>query len=392
MAADQTTANAFDAELNSIQAAIVNDQNTYQIYTSDVATWNTTVNTQSALVTRETWAVDGLSFSEAVAWTLSAATGLASALAGGVADTVLGIPVVEVVAAEDKDIINVDAQVENVAAGILSLAAASTQFEATADGLTLSTDEGKLSTYSQDQAQAYAQWQADLDTETAVAAAFNVAEQAATSESITAQQDEAVAQADSALVQAAAIQQAQTSGAIATATAQPLNVNGGPLTITGEPPSGTSATNLTISSPISLGYSISSITANGSAWTITTSAATGFTQGQSVTISGVTPAAYDGTWTVQNAPTPTAPDTFTIAATANPGSTSGGSVAAVLAGATIDGNGSPVTVSANFRPRPGRSAGAFVVSPGTRCGRRAGRELRRDHPVPGFVGFAQCGR
>ena len=73
--------------------------------------------------------------------------------------------------------------------------------------MTQDTDQ----TDHEDLDQSYAQWQADLDSATAVAAAYDVAEQAYTSEAITAEQDQAVAQADSALVQAAASSQSGSS-------------------------------------------------------------------------------------------------------------------------------------------------------------------------------------
>ena len=189
--------------------------------------------------------------------------------------------------------------------------------------------------------EAYAQLLADEDTLTAVAAAYSIADQAAVSEAIIAQQDQAVAQADSALVlaasEAAAQASAQASAAtVANATAQPLTVNGGPLTITGEAPSGSNVSNLTVSAPITIGYSISNITANGTVWTVTTTAPSGLAANASVTISGVTPTAYDGNWTVASASTTTAPYTFTITSTTNPGPAGfGGTAATVPAAASI---------------------------------------------------------
>ncbi len=254
------------------------------------------------------------------------------------------------------------ANILNIAGSEVSVESAAENLTVYSDGLTLNNDNGNDQMAHDNVDQAYAQWQADLDTETAIAAAYNVAEQAATSDAITAKQDQAVAQADSALVQAASAASsqasaqtqasAQASAAEATATAQPLTVNGGPLTITGEAPSGSNVTNLTVSAPITMGYmgySISNIAANGNLWTVTTTAASGLATSDSVTISGVTPTEYDGTWTVASASTTTAPYTFTIASTINPGPAGyGGTAAAVVAGINFNGNGSPITVSANI--------------------------------------------
>ena len=363
-AADQTTANAFQAELNSIQVTIATDQNTYQADVTATNAESNTVDSESNTVNNETWAEDGLSEASAVAAVVAAyAQKIAIPFfiaAGPLAD----IPVIGEslagAAITAGGLIDQGADAFNTDSAVFNLAAANLEIAITAESITLGNDQSTLTDDQLAQTQAYAQLLADQDTETAIAAAYNVAQQAAISEQVVAQQDQAVAQADSALVQAASEASAQNAqserpgerpgnrGRHRQRHGAPLNVSG-PLTMTGEAPSGTSVTNLTVSAPITIGSSVLSITANGSTWTITTATASGFSAGQQVTLSGVTPTTYDGTWTVNSAPTGAAPDTFSIASTTNPAPGSGGNVAAAPAGSvTVDGNGSPVTVSANI--------------------------------------------
>jgi hypothetical protein len=382
-AAEQTTADAFLAELTSIQTAVGTDRQTYQ---SDVtATNNATsiANTAQNTVNYDTLVIDGLDLTEGLTWTIAGALGLAGSILTVTGDVELAIPLGFATASVtllSANSMNIAANTFNLVAAAASLASASEAYTLYHDSQTLSTDASTAAADQSAQDVAQAQLQADMDTETAVAAAYNVAQQAALSDAITAKQDQAVAQADSALVQAASTQAQEASAltaatiASATATAQPLTVNGGPLTITGEAPTGNNVTNLTVSAPITIGYSISNLNANGTAWTVTTTAASGLAAGDPVTISGVTPAAYNGTWTVASAATTTAPYSFTITSTTNPGPAGfGGTAAAVPAGVTLNGNGSPTTVSANITApgsidliEPAAAAGGdnLSVSPG----------------------------
>ena len=69
--------------------------------------------------------------------------------------------------------------------------------------------------------------------------------------------------------------------------------------------------------------SISSIVGNGTAFTVTTSAEHQFSPGEAVVISGVTPSAYNGNWTILATPTTT---TFTVTSALTNSYTSGGIV------------------------------------------------------------------
>ena len=358
-AAEQTTANALQAELNSIQTAVANASETYQTDLQAENQADNALNADQNQVNYDTEVANGLNLASAITGELSAVTSLGGDLLQLGGDAALAIQLVgnEVAAPIYivADTVATIADLENFVSATANLASASENITLYNDTLTLNNAANTDQTAHDSVDQSYAQWQADLDSATAVAAAYDVAEQAYSSEAITAEQDQAVAQADSALVQAAASAQSgsssgsQSSSPQSTATTDPLTVNGGPLTITGEAPSGSTVTNLTVSAPITLGNSISGISANGTNWTVTTTAASGLAQGQSVTISGVTPAAYDGTWTVTGTATTSAPYTFTIASTANPGPAgSGGTAAAIPAGITLDGNGSAMTVSANI--------------------------------------------
>ena len=106
----------------------------------------------------------------------------------------------------------------------LGLVGATLSIVAYAEGLTLNNDNSAVEGDGDNEAQAYAQWQADLDTQTAVTAAYNSVEQAYTNE-------EVIVKADAVIVTAAQIASAQATAAlVGTAGPLPLTV-AGPVTI-----------------------------------------------------------------------------------------------------------------------------------------------------------------
>jgi hypothetical protein len=385
-AADQTTADAFQAELNAIETTVSADELTYQNDVTATNAANSLVNADQNTANHDSQKINNLSYAAAIFSTVSASVGLLADGTVAVGDD-LGAEGEETETAGEAFVLMGDgigllADLANIVSAGLYVASAQEAFALYNDSNTLSKDSGTAATDQSAQDVAYARLLADQDEVTAVAAAYGVAAQDAGSEAIIAAQDQAVAQADSALVLAASeTSSVQASGqtvaaSVANATAAPLTVNGGPLTITGEAPTGSNMTNLTVSTPITLGYSIASIAANanGSAWTVTTTAASGLAAGESVTISSATQPAYDGTWKVASASTVTAPYTFTISSKLNPGPAGyGGTAAPVAAGITLDGNGSPMTVSANItapgtvalvEPETGSGGDNLSVSPG----------------------------
>jgi hypothetical protein len=338
-AADQTTANAFLAELNSLQTSVANDQTAYQ---NDVAATNSAQNAYDSLsnkINAENEAVNGLN-------EVQAGLNVAAAVSGFVADFYLvDAGVVEALPGAGPELaapptvqsgtIHAIADSLNLAAAVTGLTVASLEYQVTADENTLGNDQTALAAAQSAQTQADAQLLADQDTETAVAAAYNVAQQGAASEAISAQQDQAIAQADSALVLAAsALSSALTSASAtaATATAQPLSVTG-PLTVTGEAPqSGSGTTGLAISAPI------------------TVNTATGVTAPAGVTLNG------NGNSLTVSANV-TAPGPIALSA---PASAAGGGELSVSSGATIQSNAA-ITLSATGN----QGSGATVVLDGT---------------------------
>jgi hypothetical protein len=275
-AADQTTANAFQAELNSIEATVTSDNLTYQNAVTATNAAQATVNKDSNTLNALTWTVDALGEADAVTWLVSAGFLLFGESSSIAAWTTAADPVTEplaaIIGAEASTSETVGGTLNLVAAG-LGVAAASMEFAVTGEAITLGNDQTTLTNAQLAQAQAYARLLADQDELTAVAAADGAAAQAAVSEAIIAQQDQAVAQADSALVMAASAASAQASvqavaASVANATAQPLTVNGGSLTITGEAPTASGMTNLTVSTPVTVGSGGATLNGNGSPMTV----------------------------------------------------------------------------------------------------------------------------
>ncbi len=367
-AADQTTANAFQAELNSIQTTVANDQNAYQADVTATNIANNTANSEQGTVNSETNKENNLSLASAISFVSAATldllgtstkeTELSVALLGGLAGPE------EALAFEAGDTpLDVASAVLNEASAATALAAAGLSYTLTNDSKSLADDEATAATDQSDQDVALSRLQADLDTETAVAAAYNVAEQAAASEAITAKQDQAVSQADSALVQAASAQaqaasaQASAANVASTATAQPLSVTG-PLTITGEAPqSGNSNTGLAISAPITVstspgGSTLAGLTLNGNGSSLSVSA--NISAPGPIALQAPASAAGGGDLTVNSGVTIQSNSAISLSATGNVGTGAG-------SGATVTVNGTLGAPSATINADQGNDT--FTITP-----------------------------
>ena len=200
-------ANALHSELISIQTAVVNDRQMLETAVQATNLANITVNAQANKIAYETNVVAGLSIAAGAAWTVSALL------------QYFGFDFVAVTAAVDADLpggpgvvlgetaaIEIASGLSNLAAAALCLAAAGEQDTLNQAYNQLSTDQSTLATAQANQALVAAQLTADIDTQTAVTAAYNVAEQAATSAEMaatSAQVVEALAQAIAAVVASA---------------------------------------------------------------------------------------------------------------------------------------------------------------------------------------------
>ena len=378
--ADQTTANAFQAELNSIQTTVTNDQTAYQTDVTATNSANSIVESASNVVNGLTEQEEGLNEAEAVTWLVSAIGGEAASgletLAGSLEEEPIVGPVLSGIALTASGVTSQVANVFNIVAATLGLSAASLEYTLTADETTLGNDESNLTTDQLTQAQAYAQLQADGDTETAVAAAYNVAQQAGASEEIIALQDEAVAQADSALFQAASAQaqaqgsaqqtaQASSAAVAATATAQPLSVTGS-LTITGEAPqSGNSNISLAISAPITVSTAsgnttLASLTLDGNGSPLTVGA--NIAAPGPIALQAPASAAGGGDLTVNSGVTIQSSSPISLSASGNSGTATGSGATVILDG-TLDAPSA--TIYAGSASTPDQGNDTFTITPST---------------------------
>jgi hypothetical protein len=252
-AAEQTTANAFKSELTSIktqltsiETAVANDQQNYNADGQLVANDTNTVTADQALLTNETIAADAFFTASAAASLIAAttteiATGLLTA--GNVLEA---IPVVgpDLQSAVDTVglLVFLHADFFAVTSAVEGLVAVSLTDQEITDTQTLNADSNTLATDQSNEDQAFGQLNADLDAQTALVneydatlVAYQIAQQAAINDQNIAMEDQAVSgQAIAAVV--------------ATATPQPLNVNG-PLTLS-DLGTGASDSGITISSPV----------------------------------------------------------------------------------------------------------------------------------------------
>ncbi len=244
-AADQTTANALQAELNSINSAVTNDQQTYD---SDDQANTTAGDIQQAdqdTVNYDTQVANGLALASAIA---SEATAILGPIAEGLkifadaeiagAGPIVGPALYGTTASVADTLLNVSDFV-NLAGATAGLASASEQYTLYNDSQTLAADSAAASAAQSALDTATAQWKADLDTRTAFMAAYNVAQQAATSEALVAREEE--------------VTSAQAIAAVAaTATPPPVNVTGPYSQTDQQGQAGSSNSGITVTSPITV--------------------------------------------------------------------------------------------------------------------------------------------
>jgi hypothetical protein len=277
-AADQTTAFAFQTAMTSMQAAVTIDNQTYQSTQQSANSYNQTITTDQSVVTGETITAAVL---DGIANTASLASALFTTAAGAA----------EASGALDIDIPGLNTISFGTAAGFTIAAGASTYISAIAflaesavnDALIaasnqLAIDEGNQATYQAAADQAQTQLLADTDSETAFAAAYNVAEQAYTKALATSNQDEMASQSAQ---QAAAVAESNAAAASEAAAAAAEEAASASAT------SSSSSPTLNVTGPVSIGNTQG---ASGINWTnsiTSNSAVTEQTQGP-LTISGVT--------------------------------------------------------------------------------------------------------
>jgi hypothetical protein len=303
--AELASANAFQKALASLQTTVAADQQTYLTIEQAVNSQSQVVGIDQGKVTSLTSQLNQACAAEAGLWVISGAAGVVAASVGTALAAAVSIPGSPAFIV--YSIFNLGAQLANLASAIACAVAAGDQIALTTASNTLSLDTGVLTTDQFNAAQAYAQWQADMNTETAFAAAHDVAEQAYTNAEQTMNAD------------VAASAQVQAQGATAQATAiaqvvfadppQPMSISGGPVAITYQGPG------MTLAQPIS---------------------ATG--AGAGVTISSNSPLTVNANVT--------APAAIVLQAQAESPPTTAGDDLTVNSGATIQSTGSSVSLTA----------------------------------------------
>jgi hypothetical protein len=365
-AAELASVNALKAALTSIQAAVTTVNQTYQ------AAVQTTVRAQSAVdkdnntVNADITYVTNLNIT-AGSFTLIAATlSAVGAVVGLSAAGVFLIPGVNQAAELVAASINVAAAAANLISAATNAAELSAQVTLNNDSNTLATDMATLNTAQANQAQAYAQLHADMDTEAAFAAAYDVAQQAYAS----SEQAYTNAQTTSAQVQAAGdtAQAIAIAGVVFAAPAQPLTATAtgsGPVNIQAHSPLTVSA-NTTAVDAIHLTATPEAATyqgqvafannANGDTMILPNTGPTwssfGFAPGEAITVSGASARANDAAFTIAGI----SPDGYTLTLTAqnvlNPETdpavtvSTPGDDLSVNAGVTVQSTGSSVTLLA----------------------------------------------
>ena len=180
-AAELASVNAFQAALTSIQAAVTTANQTYQ---ADVQI----TNQESNMVNADTNTVNALTNSVTIADGIAGAVGLVGAVFAEIAAVeglasaaTYQIPVVGTFTAEANAAVNLVAATLGLVSASASAAAQRDQVDLNNASTTLGNDSATLALDQTAEAQAAAQLQADMDTETALTAAYDVANQAYTS-------------------------------------------------------------------------------------------------------------------------------------------------------------------------------------------------------------------
>ncbi len=219
VAADQTTAAAFQSAMNSMQAAVTIDTQTYQDGRAGRQYRTTTRSTPTECDNRRDRRCGRL-------WkqsrTLPLLLGLVLDEAEGAADETgaldIDIPLLDTISFESVAGFKLASGYASYVSALAFEAEDAVNFEMIISTNKLSNDEGTLAADQSAKDQAYAQLQADTDSETAFAAAYNVAEQAYTTALATSNLDEMASQAAQ---QAAAVAEANAAAAAQAAAAAP---------------------------------------------------------------------------------------------------------------------------------------------------------------------------
>jgi hypothetical protein len=280
-AAELASANALKAALTSIQAAVTTANQAYQTATQITIRAQNKVDGDNNRVNADINAVTIASGVAAVAGLVDAVLTEITAIAQLAAAPVAGAPLAGPIAATGVALFNLVAATFGLVAASATAAELKYQVDLNNDANTLATDTVTLTTDEVAQAQAFAQLHADMDTEAALAAAYDVAEQAYTS----SEQAYTNAQTSSAQVQAAGdtAQAIAIAGIVFAAPSQPLTATGlgsgpvniqahspltvsadtaavGAINLTATPEGGTSGDDLTVNSGATVQSTGSSIT------------------------------------------------------------------------------------------------------------------------------------
>jgi hypothetical protein len=318
-AADQTTAAAFKAALTSIQGAVVIDNLAYQAAVQTTNAQTKIVNADTDAVTAETDTATVLSGIAGVGGLVAAYLAVAAAGSADTEPVVLDIPGLNSIDLGIADAVNTAAAYLNLADAVLTVAASAAYLALIGTTVQLGTDQGVLANDQSAQDQAQAQWQAALDTQTAFAAAYNVAEQNYASALAISNQDE---KASEKAQQAAAVAEANATAAAAAAS----------LAAATTPPT------LNVTGPVAISNAPGAAVVNWTNAIVSNSAVTEQSQGP-LTLSGVT---------IQSA------SSVTLTAGSNVDIASGSSITAAAT--------SPITITANTNDA---ASGATVTLDGT---------------------------
>ncbi len=232
-AAELASANAFEAALTSIQAAVTADNRTYQADVQITAGANSIVTTDATKVADLTSKVTNLNDAAGSIGFIAAVAQEATAALDLTASGEIQVPVLGTV----LNITVAGLGFVSATIGLLGATIGAAGLQAQADlniaSQTLNTDSGYLAQAQSNEDQAAARLQADMDTLTAFAAAYDVAKQAYTSSEqayINDQTTSAQVQSQGDNAQAVAI-----AGVVFASPPQPLNLTGS-VDITGHSP------------------------------------------------------------------------------------------------------------------------------------------------------------
>jgi len=378
-AAELAAANALKAALTSIQSSVASANQTYRAAAQATNQAKVAVDATNATVTADLLLVTNLNIAAGSFSLITATLNEITAIYQLATAPSIGVPVVGSVGAIGVALFNVVASTFGLISATAGAAALSAQVDLNNDANALSNDLAILNSAQAAQAQAYAQLYADMDTQAALAAAYDVMEQAYAA----SQQAYTNAQATSILVEAAgdSNQALAIAGVVFASPGQPINATApgsgpvmiqahSPLTISADTtaadaltlsaePDDPTGNDLTVVSGVtvrSTGSSVTLVAGNNidiqsgstikaaSAITITANAK-GDPNGATVTVAG---ALIATSVVIGVDPNATGNETFTITPSATtPISVDGGSHSSGANTLNFNALGLPVTISGN---------------------------------------------